>query len=324
MNLATKMLRTVSNATLGPRGALFIFHRVARNNTWGNLLNNGFYLNESFIDEFLTYLAAQGWDFVTIEEAVRRSQSGDFSRKFVNFSLDDCYRDTYEIAVPVFRRHKVPLTLYLTTGIPDNTLPLWAAGIEETLMTRDRVETENGSLLLTDRASRVAAYQTLFAAWDDNDAAGHYTRFCGLNGIDEEAMHWKHAMSWEMLEAIKHDPYVEIGGHTINHPHVADLDRDQAAHEMGGCLARIEEKLGIAARHFAFPYGQAKDSGPREFALARELGLGSAATTVKGLVYAGQDPMRLPRITLNGKHQNLAMMEAHLSGLTALAGSLKG
>ena len=66
----------------------------------------------------------------------------------------------------------MPLTLYLTTGIPDNTLPLWAAGIEETLMTRDRVETENGSLLLTDRASRVAAYQTLFAAWDDNDAAG--------------------------------------------------------------------------------------------------------------------------------------------------------
>lgn len=323
MNLTTKILRSLSNATLGPRGALFIFHRMSRKDTWSQLLDNGFYLNESFMDEFLTYLSVQGWDFVTIEEAVHRSQSGDFSRKFVNFSLDDCYRDTYEIAVPLFRRHKAPLTLYLTTGIPDNTLALWAAGIEDTLMTRDRVELEEGPLFLTDHASRVAAFQALFSAWDENGAASRYARFCALNGIDQEAMHWKHAMSWEMLETVKHDPYVEIGGHTINHPHVADLDRDQAAHEIGGCLARITEKLGIPAKHFAFPYGRAKDCSARDFALARELGLGSAATTVKGLVYAGQDPMRLPRITLNGKHQSLAMMEAHLSGLTALAGSLK-
>ena len=30
--------------------------------------------------------------------------------------------------MPVFRRHNVPVTLFVTTGIPDATLPLWSAG----------------------------------------------------------------------------------------------------------------------------------------------------------------------------------------------------
>jgi peptidoglycan/xylan/chitin deacetylase (PgdA/CDA1 family) len=319
LDLATDVLRTIGNAVLKPRGALFLFHRMAPAQAWAEKLDQGFHLDADFVDAFLTYLAAQGWDFVTMEEAVQRARATGPMRKFVNFSIDDCYRDTFEVAIPLFRRHNAPLTLFLTTGIPDNTFPLWAAGLEETLMMRDRVETAEGPLTLTDHASRVAAFHALFSAWDRADQAACYRQFCDLNGIDSEALHWRHAMSWEMLEAVRDDPCVEIGGHTINHPHVAWLDREAAAHEMGGGLARITQRLGIPARHFAFPFGRSGDCGPREFDLARELGLTSAATTVKGLVFAGQDPLRLPRITINGKHRNMALMEAHLTGLTALA-----
>jgi len=79
----------------------------------------------------------------------------------------------------------------------------------------------------------------------------------------------------------------------------------------------LQEKLDLPIRHFAFPYGRSGDCGPRDFEIATAAGFVSASTTRKGLVKAGAGIDRLPRITLNGRHQSLALVEAHLSGLSA-------
>ena len=52
-------------------------------------------------------------------EAERRIAEGDASRKFANLSFDDGYRDTLEVALPVFAARRVPMTVYLTTGFLD-------------------------------------------------------------------------------------------------------------------------------------------------------------------------------------------------------------
>ena len=323
MRIAVQVMGKMGNAVMGARGAMLFFHRMARADEWSGKLNRGFYLNEAFVDEMLGYLRFKDWDFVTIEEMTHRMAAGELNRRFINFSLDDCYRDSYEIAVPLFRKHRVPLTLFVTTGIPDRTYPLWAAGLEDVLMHRDIVTTDEGTLHLGDYQSRVEAFQGIFRQWDNSDFAARYSQFCVLNDVDERAMHDRHAMSWEMLEAVKNDPYVEIGGHTISHPHVAALSDDAARHEIGGCMARLSERLDMPVRHFAFPYGRLKDCGPRDFEFARQAGLGTASTTHKGLLYPGADMMSLPRNIINGEHQNLAIMEAHLCGLTGLAERLK-
>ena len=73
-----------------------------------------------------------GWAVVTMDEAVRRLDRPGAAR-FVNVSIDDVYRDTAETLLPVFRRHGVPVTLFVTTGIPDRTMPMWGAGLETIL-----------------------------------------------------------------------------------------------------------------------------------------------------------------------------------------------
>ncbi len=323
MSMRMRLLRSAGHAVAGKRGIIFVLHRMAPQEEWARKLNQGFYLNEAFADQFLTYLKQNDWDIVTIEEATRRVREKDFARNFVVFTLDDCYRDTYETVIPLFRRHQVPVTLYVSTGIPDGTMALWDAGLEEVLMTRDRIETEDGPLQLTDHASRVAVHRQLTALWDRNDPATRYRRFCEMNGLDEAALRERHAITWEMLESVRNDPCVEIGGHTISHPHVASLPREEAVREIGGCMERLRERLSVPARHFAFPYGQPVDCGERDFEIARELGLGSTATTTKGLLFQDTDVMRLPRVNINGHHQSFWAMEAHLSGLTSFLARYK-
>jgi len=314
----------VADLLPGGRGCMMTFHRAASSQLWQTLPNRDFYLDLGFLDRFLAYLKQNNWDVVTVEEALRRSASAGDASRYVNFSVDDCYRDTFEQVVPLFRRHNVPVTLFVTTGIPDATLPLWAAGLEDALLHRDRVVLEDRTVELTTSEARRTAYDQIATAWDGPGAGDCYTAFCRRNGIDIDAMHWKHAISWEMLQALRDDPLVEIGGHTITHARISSLSPSDALAELQGCRERLVERLGVAIRHFAFPYGRSCDCGPRDFALARQAGFASAATTRKGLVRRGQDAFDLPRNTINGSHRSVSMMQLHLSGLTGVAARVMG
>jgi len=323
-NMLTRPFAKAADRMLGPRGCLFTFHRAALSADWHKQPNRDFYIDVAFLDRFLAHLAANEWEVVTIAEAVRRSGSAENYKRYVNFSIDDCYRDSFELVAPVFRRHNVPLTLFVTTGIPDGTMPLWGSGLEDALAERDHVVLDSHVVKLSRSEGRRAAYQRIASWWDGSDAARHYAKFCAANGIDMEAMHWKHAISWQMLEVLAKDPLIEIGAHTINHPRISTLSPEAVLTELEGSRTRLNERLGINVQHFAFPYGRSGDCGPRDFALARRAGFLSAATTRKGLVRGGQDRFSLPRNTINGGHRSLGAMQMHLMGLTGAAARIAG
>jgi peptidoglycan/xylan/chitin deacetylase (PgdA/CDA1 family) len=319
-----RALGALSDALFGARGCLFTFHRAAPSALWEKLPNREFYLDLDFLDRLLTYLEAQGWKIVTIEEALDRARANRRGDRFVNFSVDDCYRDSYEAVVPLFRRHAAPVTLFVTTGIPDDTMSLWHAGLEEILLTSDVVFLDGEGVDCATSEKKRALFAKLATSWDGPQARDRYEAFCAQNGFRPEDLYDKHAISWEMLEELRQDPFVELGTHTVNHLRISSLDEAQALDELAACRKRLKERLDVDARHFAFPYGRSGDAGARDFRLARRAGYASAATTGKGLLRSGCDPFRLPRNTLRGGARNLAMTEAHMIGLTGLAARLLG
>ncbi len=317
-------LAAVADALLGSRGCLLTFHRAAATSVWESLPNRNFYLDLAFLDLLLGYLKRTGWAVVTIDEALRRAARDDAGDRYVNFSIDDCYRDTFEAAVPLFLRHGVPVTLFVATGIPDGTLPLWTAGLEDVLGRRDRVALEHTTLEVATPKAKREAYRRIAAEWDRAEPFRRYASFCALNGIDPSEMHRRHAISWDMLAALRQNPLVEIGAHSVTHARFSSLSAAEALAEIAGSRDRLQHRLGIPVRHFAFPYGRSGDCGPRDFELARTAGLASAATTRKGLVRRRQDVFSMPRNTLNGRHRSLTMAELHLTGMTGIAARMLG
>jgi peptidoglycan/xylan/chitin deacetylase (PgdA/CDA1 family) len=49
---------------------------------------------------------------------------------------------------------------------------------------------------------------------------------------------------------------VELGTHTITHPHLTQLDQSQARTEIEACRAQLEKLTGRDIRLFSFPYGE--------------------------------------------------------------------
>ena len=320
--LSRAVLARAADLAKPGRGCCLTFHRVARAADWPGQPNRGFHLDLHYLEHLIVHLQRTGWDIVTMDEAARRAATT--GRRFVNFSVDDCYRDTAEIVVPLFRRLRAPVTLFVTTGIPDGTLRLRNAGLETILLSEDRVTDGEVTYDLRSPAAKRTAYAALSRQWDGPHGDAAYESFAARHGYSPDALDEQHRVTWPMLQAMAGERLVEIGAHTISHPRISALPPTQALAELVGCRERLEAALDRPIRHFAFPYGRRRDCGERDFELARQAGFTSAATTRKGLVAAGADPFRLPRNALNGNHRALPFAYAHLTGASAVAARILG
>ena len=73
-----------------------------------------------------------------------------------------------------------------------------------------------------------------------------------LEGDDERELA---TMTWDELRRHVGEG-VEIGSHTVTHPHLPHLSEDELAHELESSKAEIEDELGRPCLDLAYPYGE--------------------------------------------------------------------
>lgn len=102
-------------------------------------------------------------------------------------------------------------------------------------------------------------------------------------------------MSWEELRGLA-DRGVEIGSHTITHPHLTRLTDRELREELEDSRTRIEDELGRPCTLLAYPYGE-NDDRVREGARRA----GYAAAFALRETFSPPDTFALPRVDLYRK-----------------------
>lgn len=90
----------------------------------------------------------------------------------------------------------------------------------------------------------------------------------------------------------------QCGAHSMNHPHLADLDAAACHMELRESQQLLEERLGHEVRHLAYPYGSCNDTVR---AIVAECSYQSACSTRIGLSDADDDLLALHRVPVNGQ-----------------------
>lgn len=310
----------------GGRGAIFMLHRVhpGANGTKTDAFDpNGFLaVSPEFLDRAISRVKATGFELVDLDEAAKRLKSGTGGR-FACFTLDDGYRDNRDSALPVFERHDCPLTVYVSAGFASRKASPWWIVLERILKRENSLNFEfAGSTQKIDCRTDEAKYGAyglvadLFAKAPGDDQAGAMARLADRYRFDRAALSAELTMSWSELAEFSTHPLVTLGAHTISHPVLANLDVRAAAEEMEVGAAQMAIHLGKRPRHFAYPYGHDWAAGPREFAMAAQLGFETGVTTRKGVLFAehGDHITALPRISLNGDYQQDRYVDVLVSG----------
>lgn len=319
---------------VGGVGAILMLHRVQPQRTDRFQPNLRLEITPEFLTTIVRRLRRSGVDFVSLDEVHRRLTERDFRRRFVAITLDDGYRDNKEWAYPIFKQHEVPFAIYIPSSFPDRIGHLWWLSLEQIIAHNDAIvlEMDGRDCRLTCRSVRekYEAYDFLHGWLRSLPKAGAIrdvmrelaTRY----GVDIQAISHQECMSWDEIAALAADPLVTIGAHSVNHVVLAKAPPAVARAELNMGRAVIEAALGSSPRHLAYPYGDASAAGPREYAMAAELGFLTAVTARPGVLLPehADHLTALPRIPISGEFQRGRYIDVLVSGASmALANCLR-
>ncbi len=308
-------------------GCILMLHRVADRAPGTLGINDGLTVSPSFVDAMLTEVKRLGYALVSMDEAVVALQKGA-TTKFAAITLDDGYLDNMINALPVFEAHRAPFTIYAAPALVDGRIALWWEEVDRIVSSRTRIgyATPAGTVELaaaTHEEKKQAAV-TLFAYVSrDLAEADQHAFLKDLDPAVSPPAGSQRLMSWDELKTISDHPLGTIGAHTLHHYSLRRLPADDARREIAESGRILRERLGAEVSHFAYPYGHAEAVGEREVRLAAEAGYVSAVTTRHGVLQtAHRDHLHaLPRISVNGRFQDVAYIRTMLSGFTTVANS---
>ena len=317
---ATRLHRLMARWTRG-RGAILMFHHVRPWRARGFAPNRLLEITPEFLEQVIVCARTSGFEIVSLDAAVERLKrpAAKGEKPFAVLTFDDGYKDNRSFALPVLERHAAPFTFYVATGFADRSARLWWSELEEAVRWLDKVEIDGLVLLARTDAEKAAAFDKVYwhlRGQGEDALLAAIAGLCRQAGVDGRALVAAACMDWNDIAALARHPLCTIGVHTTTHPRLAKLPLREMQRELSASRLMIEARIGRKADHLSYPVGDATSAGEREFAEAREQTFASAVTTRPGMIldaHAGR-LHALPRLSVNGKWQDIAMVEVLLSG----------
>lgn len=238
-------------------------------------------------ERHMTVLASL-YNVITLGALLDALQHSDFRRlprRPLLITLDDGWAGNSRL-LPVFARHRVRPTIFLTTSIVGTNRHFWWTCVPD-LHRRERLKS-------------LSTRQRL-----DELAKAGYSR--------EAEYPQREALSLEEIAGMA--PFVDFGAHTRSHPILPNDPATDAEREILGSATDVQRLTGIGARAFAYPNG---DFTSREVDLVRSSGCEAAFTVEAGYVTARSDPYRLRRIFVD-EDAGVTELIAGASGVYSIA-----
>jgi peptidoglycan/xylan/chitin deacetylase (PgdA/CDA1 family) len=235
-------------------------------------LQPGLCMVPAHFDHQLAFFKRRG-RLMSLDDYVDRLESGEpFPKRTVIVTIDDGWRDNYDYAFPILKRHQAPATVFLTTDYIESDRQFWFLRIGRLL--------ENSDLSPREVATRLAPVLGVGAGTVEksvSDGCGRLDRdrlFDQLKKLDfdnqaaavdslekltepdqaDTPAGPRYTLTWdEVLEMSRGG--VSFGSHGNSHQIMTLLTPDSAQTELESSRTRLAASIGLDIRHFAYPNG---------------------------------------------------------------------
>ncbi len=305
-------------------GAIFMMHHVRPARSDAFQPNRHLEITPEFLRLAIDRIRANGYEIIALDEAVDLLKSGYGNHRYAVLTFDDGYKDNLTNAYPVLKEMQAPFTVFVTSGLVDRSSELWWIALERIMAAHDEVVfTPNGEangIPCRSIAEKNACFEKivdyLTLEIGELDQRKIVRALAEKYGVDLTALADELVMTWDEIRELSSDPLVSIGAHTHDHFAMARLEASAARADVLKGLERLEEETGRRPKHFAYPYGKSHAVSLRDADIVREIGFASSVTTLPGVLQSAnaRDPMMLPRVSLNGRFQEPAVVDEYLTG----------
>jgi poly-beta-1,6-N-acetyl-D-glucosamine N-deacetylase len=230
---------------------------------------------KNLFESCVNWLSKNGFQFISINDLEKISRGEmEFPKGAVIITADDGWQTNYDNIVPIAKKNKTPVTIFLNPGIVENGDAYWWS----------YVAAANRQNIINQSAEY---YKGL-----ENDVR--------VQKIDELATQVKlkrEALTVEQVKELSSINLLSMQSHTISHPILPKCSDEKLAKEITGSKKLIEEWTSKPVTHFAYPNG---DYTPREITSLAQSGYTMAFTTNQRYITPGdlKNPYTLPRLLI--------------------------
>lgn len=217
--------------------------------------------------------------------------------------------------MPILNQLGIPATFYVTVDCVENRRLPWPSRLRFPFRsTKQSTWTDLGgkSWDLADATKREEAY---LAACDDCCQRSGRRQEEFVTRVEQRlesslpTQSGTLMMTYEQVRTLARNGHI-VGSHTMTHPNMAYVKREDAESELAESKQRLEVELGAPVKHFSYPCPALSPHWSEQTVeQSRTIGYESAVTTNSGLTRAGDNPLCLKRIhptkTVEGLRWNL-------------------
>jgi len=288
---------------------VLMMHRVGFIDKNKLLPNENMKISPSFLESFILDLKSKGYDFIDLDELYEIIKSDKTATRKIVFTLDDGYKDNYEVAYPIFKKYNIPFTVYITTSFPEKEAVLWWYILEDLILNNNELILSNDRRFICNtkslKESVFMKVRRIILSLDQTSLLVELDKMFSYYKIDWLGKCEEMAMTWDEIKELSLDSLCTIACHTKNHYTLNKLSNNHIVKEIIDANNLLESKIGKKIKHFSYPFGSQREVGRRECDIVKNLGFKTATTTRCGNIFKEHDKYLecLPRIMLTENYR---------------------
>lgn len=226
----------------------------------------------------------------------------------VTITFDDGYLDNLEYAVPILEEFEIPATIFVSTGTMDQSKELWWDELEYLIFCGDNIPP------YFELHDNEFGYRWRTDAWDYRSncyKSLHYLMkfFVGLDKREnwlKQLWEWRGlkrtprkenlTVSQEECKKLDASKMITIGAHTVSHPALAALSKEEQESEIKTSIDILAGVLRKKITLFSYPFGgYGTDFNEDSMEICRKYGILKAASTDSLLWDSSISSYKIPR-----------------------------
>ncbi|MEZ8103053.1 polysaccharide deacetylase family protein [Vibrio bivalvicida] len=217
---------------------IIMYHRFIKDDSGKGV--HGTYLHVDMLERHFKLIKKMGFETITFEDLAEKGLISrlEYGKRYIVITIDDGYRDNYELLLPLLKKYNFKAVVYAVTG---ETFNRWDVEVAE--------NPEKPVPLMTKRE----------------------------------------------LKDLSDSGRIEIGGHTVSHPHLNTMSPENQEIEIQNNKEELEKLLGKPLTSFAYPYGSLDENSKKK---TEKLGYQFSVATNSGPLTIHDDLFQIRRIAI--------------------------
>jgi peptidoglycan/xylan/chitin deacetylase (PgdA/CDA1 family) len=289
------------------RAPVLMYHRVlADSNNLPFFIHPGMFVTPSTLEKQIVYLKEK-FNIIFLDDLVDKFLLKENIGGYCSITFDDGWVDNYTNAFPLLLKYHIPATIFITTGFMDTEKLFWpeeicyyldlflikkpnhtgaSTSFKKYTEEMSRYQYCNREVLFDKAVERLKEYSQ-----DEREEILNRFRSIYSTGSFPRQM-----LSWDEAKEMLMSGLVRFGSHTDNHVILDQVGDASINNEITVSRDKIQNRLGIKVRTFAYPNGNHNENIHKILAAN---GFDIAVTTRKGYLGPEISPIEIPRIGIH-------------------------